>query len=142
MNAPPPTAVQHPPAGTGPSLPTTLLGRAVQADDALVAYGAHLHERVLITSGRDQDCGTQLLLSADWIELCPLTAPTSVDARRATVGLPPIAVALKGVGRRYAANSCAGETPTVVLAGPREQATPRFPTSRAASRDSALRKDR
>ncbi|MFG3153925.1 DUF6624 domain-containing protein [Streptomyces sp. NPDC048219] len=96
---------------------TTLLGRAVQAGDALVTHWAHLHDRALVTSGRDQEYGTQLLLSVDGIELCPLTAPASVDARRATVGLPPIALALKAVRRRYAADSCADETPPVVLAG-------------------------
>lgn len=96
---------------------TTLLGRAVKAGDALVQHWAHLHDRALITSGRDQEYGTQLLLRADGIELCPLRAPESVDARRATVGLPPIAVALKAVRRRYTAHSSADEAPTVVLAG-------------------------
>ncbi|KQW17240.1 DUF6624 domain-containing protein [Streptomyces sp. Root369] len=96
---------------------TTLLGRAVQAGDALVQHWAHLHDRALITSGRNQEYGTQLLLCADGIELCPLRAPQSVDARRATVGLPPIAVALKAVRRRYTAHDSADEAPTVGLAG-------------------------
>ncbi|MFG3293475.1 DUF6624 domain-containing protein [Streptomyces sp. NPDC048179] len=96
---------------------TTLLARAVQASDALVQHWAHLHDRALITSGRDQEYGTQLLLHADGIELCPLRAPESVDTRRATVGLPPIAVALKAVRRRYTPDGSADETPTVVLAG-------------------------
>ncbi|MFD5163660.1 DUF6624 domain-containing protein [Streptomyces hawaiiensis] len=96
---------------------TTLLGRAVQAGDALVQHWAHLHDRALITSGRDQEYGTQLLLSADGIELCPLGAPASVDARRATVGLPPIAVALQAVRPRYTLDSSADEAPTVVLTG-------------------------
>ncbi|WP_030593343.1 DUF6624 domain-containing protein [Streptomyces globisporus] len=96
---------------------TTLLGRAVQAGDALVQHWAHLHDRALITSGRAQEYGTQLLLSPDGIELCPLRAPVSVDARRATVGLPPLAVALKAVRRRYTPDSSTDEAPTVVLAG-------------------------
>ena len=96
---------------------TTLLGRAVQAGDALVQHWAHLPDRALITSGRDQEYGTQLLLSADGIKLCPLSAAASVDARRATVGLPPLAVALKAVRRRYTPDSSADEAPTVVLAG-------------------------
>ncbi|MGW7725896.1 DUF6624 domain-containing protein [Streptomyces canus] len=96
---------------------TTLLGRAVQAGDALVQHWAHLHDRALITSGRDQEYGTQLLLRADGIELCPLRARSSVDARRATVGLPPIAIALKAVRRRYSPGGWADETPAVVLAG-------------------------
>ncbi|MFK0159703.1 DUF6624 domain-containing protein [Streptomyces sp. NPDC090493] len=96
---------------------TTLLGRAVQAGDALVQHWAHLYDRALITSGRDQEYGTQLVLRADGIELCPLRAPESVDTRRAAVGLPPIAIALKAVHRRYTPDGSADETPTVVLAG-------------------------
>ncbi|GAA2264142.1 hypothetical protein GCM10010415_30000 [Streptomyces atrovirens] len=95
---------------------TTLLGRAVQAGDALVQHWAHLHDRALITSRRTQEYGTQLLLFADGIELCPLRAPESVDKRRATVGLPPIAVALKTVRRRYMPDGSAEEVPNVVLA--------------------------
>ncbi|WP_344505431.1 DUF6624 domain-containing protein, partial [Streptomyces lienomycini] len=96
---------------------TTLLGRAVQAGDALVQHWAHLHDRALVTSGSAQEYGTQFLLSTDGIELCPLRAPGSVDARRATVGLPPLAVALNAVCRRYTPDSSADETPTVLLAG-------------------------
>ncbi|MFE3166624.1 DUF6624 domain-containing protein [Streptomyces sp. NPDC059224] len=82
----------------------TLLGRAVQAGEAPIQHWAHLHDRALITNGCDQEYGTQLLLDADGIGLCPLRAPESVDARRATVGLPPIAVALTAVRRRYSAD--------------------------------------
>ncbi|MER6331415.1 DUF6624 domain-containing protein [Streptomyces sp. NPDC001034] len=96
---------------------TTLLGRAVQAGDALVQHWARLHDRALITSRRHQEYGTQYQLCADGIELCPLRAPESVDARRATVGLPPIAVALKAVRRRYTPDGSADESPTVVLTG-------------------------
>ncbi|QNT91814.1 hypothetical protein HEP81_01485 [Streptomyces griseofuscus] len=96
---------------------TTLLGRAVQDGDALVQHWAHLYDRALVTSGRDQEYGTQLLLHADGIELCPLRAPESVDTRRATVRLPPIAVAVKAMRRRYAPDGSADESPTVVLAG-------------------------
>ncbi|WP_435058129.1 DUF6624 domain-containing protein [Streptomyces sp. bgisy060] len=95
----------------------TLLRRAVQVGDALVQHWAHLHDRALITSGHDQEYGTQLLLCADAIELCPLRAPEGVDARRATVGLPPIAVALKAVRRRYVPDGNGAEVPPVALAG-------------------------
>ncbi|MFI8169777.1 DUF6624 domain-containing protein [Streptomyces sp. NPDC085931] len=80
---------------------TTLLQRAVHAGDALIQHWAHLHDRALITSGHEQEYGTQLLLRADGIELCPLRAPESLDERRGSVGLPPIAVALNTVRRRY-----------------------------------------
>lgn len=96
---------------------TTLLGRAVQAGDALVQHWAHLHDRALVTSGRDQEYGTQLLLRADGIELCPLRAPESIDKRRATVGLPPIAVAVKAVRSRYTSEGPADEAATLILAG-------------------------
>ncbi|MEU9470804.1 DUF6624 domain-containing protein [Streptomyces avermitilis] len=96
---------------------TTLLERAVQAGDALIQHWAHLHDRTLITSGRDQEYGTQLLLCADSIELCPLRAPESLDERRAGVGLQPIAVALETVRRRYSLAHGAEDTPTVVFAG-------------------------
>ncbi|MFJ4730334.1 DUF6624 domain-containing protein [Streptomyces diastaticus] len=95
---------------------TILLGRAVQADDALVHHWAHLHDRTLINSGQDQEYGTQLLLRSDRIELCPLRAPGSVDKRRATVGLPSIAVALETVRSRYMPNGSTDEVPSVVLA--------------------------
>ncbi|MEU8954864.1 DUF6624 domain-containing protein [Streptomyces sp. NPDC048518] len=94
-----------------------LLERAVEAGDAPVQHWAHLHDRALITNGREQEYGTQLRLSADGIELCPLRAPESVDARRATVGLPQIADALQKARHRYMSNGPSEESPTVVLAG-------------------------
>ncbi|MGW2685679.1 DUF6624 domain-containing protein [Streptomyces sp. NPDC001414] len=95
---------------------TTLLGRAVQIGDAPIQHWAHLHDRALITNGRDQEYGTQLLLHADGIDLCPLRAPDTVDTRRATVSLPPIAAALTAVQRRYRTDRFAQDAPTVVLA--------------------------
>ncbi|MFJ2509836.1 DUF6624 domain-containing protein [Streptomyces griseoviridis] len=96
---------------------TILLGRAVEADDALVQHWAHLHDRSLITSGRDQEYGTQFLLRAEGIELCPLRAPESLDERRASVGLAPIAVALQAVRRRFTPDRCADEAPLLAFAG-------------------------
>ncbi|WP_440580962.1 DUF6624 domain-containing protein [Streptomyces sp. PT19] len=95
---------------------TRLLERAVQFNDAFVHHWAHLHDRTLINTGQVQEYGTQLLLRADRIELCPLRAPESVDKRRTMVGLPPIAVALETVRRRYMPNGSAHEVPNVVLA--------------------------
>ena len=94
---------------------TTLLERAVRADDALIQHWAHLYDRALINKGQDQAYGTQLLLRADGIELCPLCAPESLDERRATVGLPPIAVALETARRRYAPGHRAEDALAVVL---------------------------
>ncbi|MEV2258605.1 DUF6624 domain-containing protein [Streptomyces anulatus] len=96
---------------------TILLERAAQAGDARIDHWAHLHDRALITNGHLQEYGTQLLLNPDGITLCPLRAPESLDERRATVGLPPITVALEAVRRRYAPGHLADDAPTVVLAG-------------------------
>jgi hypothetical protein len=93
----------------------TLLERAVQADDAPVHHWAHLHDRALVTNRHEQEYGTQFFLRADGIELCPLRAPESLDERRAGVGLPPIAVALKTVAGRYTADHRTEDAPTVVL---------------------------
>ncbi|MFI8093397.1 DUF6624 domain-containing protein [Streptomyces sp. NPDC086080] len=93
-----------------------LLERAVKSGDALIQHWAHLHDRALINNRHQQEYGTQLLLRADGIELYPLRAPESVDERRADVGLPPIAVALESVRRRYTSDRHAEEAPAVVLA--------------------------
>lgn len=94
----------------------TLLDRAVQDDDAPIQHWAHLTDRTLVNSGSPQEYGTQHLLQASGIMLCPLRAPESLDERRATVGLPPIAAALKEVRLRYPPRLPASDIPTVVLA--------------------------
>ncbi|MFF2506330.1 DUF6624 domain-containing protein [Streptomyces sp. NPDC058067] len=96
---------------------TTLLQRAVQDNDARIQHWAHLHDRALVNSGRPQEFGTQLVLNATGVELCPLRAPESLDQRRAAVGLPPFAVARETVRRRYAPTRYASDSATVVLAG-------------------------
>ncbi|MEN8654350.1 DUF6624 domain-containing protein [Streptomyces sp. 21So2-11] len=96
---------------------TTLLERAVQDGDARIQHWAHLYDRTLVNSGRPQEYGTQLVLEPTGIELCPLRAPDSLDQRRASVGLSPIAVALETVRRRLAPDHHANDSSTVVLAG-------------------------
>lgn len=95
---------------------TILLERAVQDGDARIQHWAHLHDRALANHGRPQEFGTQLVLTATGVELCPLRAPESLDLRRATVGLPPIAAAVEAVRRRYAPDHPAGKSAAVVLA--------------------------
>jgi hypothetical protein len=94
---------------------TTLLERAVRAGDALVQHWAHLHDRALVNSGRVQMYGTQFLLRADGVVLYPVHAPQLLDERRASVGLPPIAVALEAVRRRYAPDHRAEDALAVAL---------------------------
>jgi hypothetical protein len=96
---------------------TTLLERAVRADDAHIQHWAHLYDRVQVNSGRPQEFGTQLLLSGTGVELCLLRAPESLDQRRASVQLPPIAVALERVRRHFVPDRHAGGSSTDVLAG-------------------------
>ncbi|MCX2969407.1 MULTISPECIES: DUF6624 domain-containing protein [Streptomyces] len=95
---------------------TTLLKRAVRADDAPIQHWAHLHDRALVNNGLEQEYGTQLLLRVGGVELCPLRAPESLDERRASVGLPPVAIALDSVRRRYGTDDRAEEALTGVLA--------------------------
>lgn len=95
---------------------TILLRRAVEAGDALIQHWAHLHDRVKINSGQDQEYGTQFLLRVGGVELCPLRAPESLDERRASVGLSPIAVALETVRRRYTREHRTEDTLTLTLA--------------------------
>ncbi|MFD7862267.1 DUF6624 domain-containing protein [Streptomyces sp. NPDC059783] len=96
---------------------TTLLERAAQDGDACMRHWAHLHDRALVNSGRPQEFGTQLILNATGVALCPLRAPESLDQRRAAVELPPIAVALDAVRRRFAPDRRAGVSATVALVG-------------------------
>ncbi|MDJ0466059.1 DUF6624 domain-containing protein [Streptomyces sp. H27-C3] len=95
---------------------TTLLERAVQDGDARIQHWAHLYDRTLANSGRPQEFGTQRILTATGVELCLVRAPDSLDQRRASVGLSPIAVALETVRRRLAQDHQADDSSTVVLA--------------------------
>ncbi|MDT0430360.1 DUF6624 domain-containing protein [Streptomyces salyersiae] len=95
---------------------TTLLERAVQDGDARVQHWAHLYDRTLVNSGRPQEFGTQQVLTASGVELCPVRAPDSLDQRRASVGLSPIATSLETVRCRFAQGHQAGDSSTVVLA--------------------------
>ncbi|WP_371665859.1 hypothetical protein OG306_30075 [Streptomyces sp. NBC_01241] len=95
---------------------TTLLERAVQNGDAPVQHWAHLYDRTLVNSGRLQEFGTQQLLTPTGVELCPVRAPDSLDQRRGSVGLSPLAGALETVRRRLAQDHQAGDPSTIVLA--------------------------
>ncbi|MFE9367840.1 DUF6624 domain-containing protein [Streptomyces sp. NPDC006978] len=96
---------------------TTLLERAVQDGDARVQHWAHLYDRTLANSGHAQEFGTQQLLTATGVELRPVRAPDSLDQRRASVGLSPIATALETAHRRLAQDHQSDDSSTVVLMG-------------------------
>jgi hypothetical protein len=95
---------------------TTLLERAVQDGDARIQHWAHLYDRTLANSGRPQEFGTQQILTATGVELCPVRAPDSLDQRRASVGLSQIAIALETVRSRFAPDRHAADSSTVVFA--------------------------
>jgi len=97
-------------------VPRVLLERAVQDGDARVQHWAHLYDRTLVNSGRPQEFGTQQVVATTGVELCPVRALDSLDHRRATVGLSPIAMALETVRRRFALDHQPGDSSTVVLA--------------------------
>ncbi|MEV0748481.1 hypothetical protein OG778_01320 [Streptomyces sp. NBC_00184] len=95
---------------------TTLLERAVQDNDAWIQHWAHLYDRTLVNSGQPQEFGTQIILTATGIELCPTRAPKSLDQRRTHVGLKPITAALTMVRRRHTSDPNVCDSPTIVLA--------------------------
>jgi hypothetical protein len=68
-----------------------LLTEAVNAGQAASAHLAYLTDRVAVAEGRPQTYGTQVRTDRGRPEPFPLTDPAGTDARRATVGLPPLA---------------------------------------------------
>ncbi|MFI1794395.1 DUF6624 domain-containing protein [Streptomyces olivaceoviridis] len=78
-----------------------LMHRAAQDDDAPPWQWAHLHDRALLTSGHTmQEYGTQYRGGPHGVELYPVREPATVNARRAELGLPPVAVATNGLRQR------------------------------------------
>src|SRR5205823_2711731 len=67
------------------------LQSAVARREAAPADLAHLTDRVRLASGQQQIYGTQLVAHAGRYIATRLSKPKSVDARRADVGLEPLA---------------------------------------------------
>lgn len=77
-----------------------LLGIAVRAGSAPAWQWAMLYDRMAILEGRAQRFGTQLEPDAEgWARPCLLEDPEGVEARRASVGLEPLAQRLAREGR-------------------------------------------
>ena len=72
-----------------------LLLEAIPRGDANALDAAYLSDRIAVFEGRPQLFGTQF----DWFDgelsPAPLAEPDEVDTRRANVGLPPLAEAVK-----------------------------------------------
>jgi hypothetical protein len=80
--------------------------RALPPGEANTSEVAMLEDRVLTTSGRPQKYASQLKpVTGDVMEFYPIDSVSRVDARRASVGLPPMPVYLcmmQGFGGRSA----------------------------------------
>ena len=70
-----------------------MLEVAVACGDADPVHLAYLADRVRMHDGRDQLYGSQFVVGAQGeLEAWPVDDPLAVDARRARLGLPPLAV--------------------------------------------------
>lgn len=65
------------------------LAKAVRSGDATRMQWAYLYDRCCVHAGRPQLYGTQHTFAEGELELYPVDAPEQLDARRASVGLPP-----------------------------------------------------
>jgi Sulfotransferase family len=74
-----------------------LLRRAARHGEASSADLAHLHDRVLLASGKPQLYGTQIVVRDGRYVPARLRNAQTVDARRAAAGLEPIAAHLRQV---------------------------------------------
>lgn len=68
-----------------------LLKAAANRDDTPKRHAAMLEDRIRALEGRPQRYGTQLDWQAGKLAPLPIEEPTSVDERRAAVGLAPLA---------------------------------------------------
>ncbi|MEU8887307.1 DUF6624 domain-containing protein [Streptomyces sp. NPDC048442] len=79
-----------------------MLTDAVERGEATIQQWAHLHDRCQVVAA-PQLYGTQYRQDPDGqVVRLPVETPENLDARRATVGLPPAAVAHDSLRRRYA----------------------------------------
>ena len=79
-----------------------LLHEAARNGEATAAQWAHLHDRCLVHSARQQLYGTQHWFSPDGrLEPHPIADPGNLEARRAKVGLPPFAEAAERLRRHH-----------------------------------------
>lgn len=99
-----------------------MLTDAVERGEATIQQWAHLHDRCQAATG-PQLYGTQYCRDRDGqVVRLPVEAPENLDARRASVGLPPAAVAHDALRRRYITGPDDGEE-----ADPPDDAEPVYP---------------
>jgi hypothetical protein len=79
-----------------------LLHEAARSGEATFAQWAHLHDRCLVHTARQQMYGTQYWYRPDGrLEPHPIADPGNLDARRTEVGLPPFAEAAERLRRHH-----------------------------------------
>jgi len=80
-----------------------LLKEAASMNEARPADVAMLEDRILMREGKKQIYGSQIRTNevTNQLELYPIEDEENVDARRASVGLPPLAEYLKHFGLEY-----------------------------------------
>lgn len=78
-----------------------LMDTAVKHGEATIQQWAHLHDRCSINAGTAQVYGTQYLIGPSGVEALPIRGPEHLDARRAKVGLRPLAEAHEALRRRH-----------------------------------------
>lgn len=78
-----------------------LLERAYAAGDADGQQVALLADRLAVARGERQLYGTQATMAAGRMVISPIADPAGVDARRARMGLPPLAVYVRLLDSLY-----------------------------------------
>ncbi|MEV8287853.1 DUF6624 domain-containing protein [Streptomyces niveus] len=78
-----------------------LLATAVERGEAVIQQWAHLYDRCSINAGKRQLYGTQYQHGPAGMTVLPVLEPAGLDNRRASVGLPPFAVAHEALRRRH-----------------------------------------
>jgi len=80
-----------------------MLKEAVRRGEAESGNAALLKDRILMREGKKQIYGSQLHLNqvTKQLELWPIEDDENVDARRASVGLEPLAEYMKRFGLEY-----------------------------------------
>lgn len=96
-----------------------LLEQAVAEGEAPARQAAMLSDRIRFNEGRPQQFGTVLDWTDEGVLGCELEEPERIDERRAAVGLPPFADALKEHQQEVAAE---GGRPPEDLAAYRQRA--------------------
>jgi hypothetical protein len=102
-----------------------LLRKAVKANEAAPVDLAHLTDRVLLAQRRPQLYGTQTIVRDGRYQPAPIKDAKRVDARRAAVGLGPLAATLGPARARDRALSAPARTPCPACAQPMQVRRPK-----------------